>query len=346
MTTQTSKAAFYSGHRSFRVEEVTPTPPGPGEVQVEVAFCGVCGTDMHVFHGDMDARVTTNRVIGHEMSGTIAALGQDVDHLEIGQKVVVRPLAHCGACPGCKAGYSHICHNLKFLGLDTEGAFQQKWTVPAHTIHKLPESIDLKRAALVEPLAVACHDVRRSRLVPGETALVIGGGPIGVLIGMVAKEAGAEVVVAEINDNRLAIAEKLGLETLNPKNGPVDAAIKLRTDGKGADVVFEVSGSQAGVETMTAAASTRGRIVMVAINNKKPPVDLFQFFWRELEMVGARVYEPEDYDRAIALIESDALDLATLITDVRELDDIESAFAALDGNPIAMKTLIRVGAGQ
>ncbi|WP_108461580.1 zinc-dependent alcohol dehydrogenase [Devosia naphthalenivorans] len=344
MTAHSIKAAFYTGEKSFRVEEITAAVPGAGEVQIDVAFCGVCGTDMHVFHGDMDARVTTHRVIGHEMSGTISALGEGASGFAVGQRVVVRPLAHCGACPACEAGHSHICHNLKFLGLDTNGAFQEKWSVPAYTVHALPEGIDLKLAALIEPLAVACHDVRRARLVSGETALVIGGGPIGMLIAMVAKHVGAEVAVAEINENRLSIAKKLGLGALNPKDGPVEVAIKTQTRGKGADVVFEVSGSQAGVETMTAAAATRGRIVMVAINNKKPPVDLFQFFWRELEMLGARVYEPEDYEQAIGLLARGAIDVGALITDIRALDDIEQAFAGLHGNSIAMKTLIRVGA--
>lgn len=346
MTNHTSKAAYYTGQKSFRVEDVAPTAPGFGEVLIDVAFCGVCGTDMHVYHGDMDGRVTTHRVIGHEMSGVLAALGEGVERLQVGQRVVVRPLTHCGDCPACRAGHTHICHKLKFLGLDADGAFQQKWTVPGHTIHVLPDGIDLKLAALIEPLAVACHDVRRSRLVAGETALVIGGGPIGMLIALVARHAGADVVIAEISEHRLGVARGLGLATHDPKDGPVDAAIKTRTDGKGADVVFEVSGSRAGVEAMTAAAATRGRIVMVAINNTRPPVDLFQFFWRELEMLGARVYEPADYDQAIALVAANTLDLAPLITDIRDLEDIEQAFAGLDGSSLAMKTLINVGGSR
>lgn len=346
MTSHTSKAAFYTGGKSFRLENVTPVTPGPRQVQIEVAFCGVCGTDMHVFHGDMDARVTTHRIIGHEMSGVLSAVGEGVTHLRVGQRVVVRPLDHCGECPACKAGHTHICHNLKFLGLDTDGAFQQKWTVPAHTVHVCPDDMDLKVAAMIEPLAVACHDVRRARLAAGETVLVIGGGPIGMLIAMVSRHLGADVTVAEINENRLSMARKLGLGTHNPKDGPVDEAVLARTAGKGADVVFEVSGSQAGVEAMTAAAATRGRIVMVAINNKKPPVDLFRFFWRELEMLGARVYEPEDYERAIELLAGKFLEVETLITDIKSLEEIGQAFSDLDGNPTAMKTLVRVGSVQ
>lgn len=334
-------AAFYLGDRRFGVETVASAPPAAGEVEIDVAYCGICGTDMHVFHGNMDARVGRRRVIGHEMSGTVRALGGGVSGLGVGDKVVVRPLVHCGHCPACRAGYSHICHNLKFLGLDSDGAFQQRWCVPAHTVHRLPADMPLDHAALIEPLAVACHDVRMSRLAAGETALVIGGGPIGTLVGMVARHRGGRVLVSEINPHRQAMSRGLGFDVLDPAQLDLANEIDERTAGKGADVVFEVSGSQAGADAMTAVAAARGRIVMVAIHAQKRQVDLFRFFWRELEMIGTRVYEPQDYDDAIGLIASGAIDAASLITDVRPLERIQEAFEALDANPVAMKSLIR-----
>jgi (R,R)-butanediol dehydrogenase/meso-butanediol dehydrogenase/diacetyl reductase len=342
----TLRAATYRGARRFTLDACRPTPPGPGEVEVAVAYAGICGTDLHVYAGHMDARVGTSRVIGHEMSGTVARLGEGVSHLAVGQAVVVRPLRACGACPACREGYAHICHTLKFMGLDTDGAFQERWTVPAETLHAIPEGVPLDHAALVEPLAVAVHDVRRARLQAGETALVVGGGPIGMLIALVAREAGAEVIVSEIAPRRRAFAEDLGLATVDPAAVEIGPEIAARTGGKGADVVFEVSGSQAGVDAMTAAAATRGRIVMVAIHATKPQVDLFRFFWRELEMVGARVYEPADYDAAIALLAEGRIPAATLITDVCDLSEIEAAFAALKENPVAMKTLLKIGRDQ
>ena len=197
MSPQTMNAAIYRGDKKFTVEQKPIPTPGKGEVAVRIAFCGICGTDMHVYHGHMDARVGFERVIGHEMSGTVAAVGADVDGFAAGQPVVVRPLDHCGACPACDAGHQHVCHNLKFLGLDSDGALQQRWTVPLFTVHKLPAALSLRDAALVEPVAVACHDVARSRVVAGEDVLVIGGGPIGILIAMVAKEKGADVNVED-----------------------------------------------------------------------------------------------------------------------------------------------------
>ncbi|WP_171227983.1 zinc-binding dehydrogenase [Ruegeria sp. HKCCA4008] len=343
MTTQTISAAYYRGNKSFAVVQAAATAPGPGEVAIRVAYCGICGTDMHVYHGNMDARVGLNRVIGHEMSGVVEAVGEGVDTIKPGQKVVVRPLDHCGECPACKRGHQHICQNLKFLGLDTDGAMQEIWTVPAHTLHVLPDDLRMDHAALIEPVAVACHDVRLSGLQPGEDVVVIGGGPIGILVAMVARDAGGKVVISEVNPNRLAIAEKLGFDTINPIETDLVSKINARTGDKGADVVFEVSGTQPGVDAMTAVAATRARIVMVAIHAQKPQIDLFQFFWRELQLIGARVYEPEDYEKAIAVVASGGVDADVVITDVSPLSDIQAAFEALDRSPTAMKSLIEVG---
>ncbi len=337
-------AAFYRGDHRFSVETIDAAPPATGEVAVRIAYCGICGTDMHVFHGNMDARIGFERVIGHEMSGTIDAVGAGVDGLAKGQKVVVRPLDHCGDCPACDAGHQHICHNLKFLGLDTHGAFQEIWTVPAHTIHTLPDDMRLDHAALIEPVAVACHDVRLSGLTKGEDAVIIGGGPIGVLVAAVARAAGGNVIISEVNENRLAIATKMGFDTVNPAKEDLVETIQKRTGNKGADVVFEVSGSQPGVDAMTAVAAVRARIVMVAIHAQKPQIDMFQFFWRELELKGARVYEPQDYDKAIQLVAGGEIDAETIITDVAPLADIQKAFEALDASPTALKSLIKLGA--
>lgn len=336
------KAAYFTGDKSFEIRRIEARPPASGEVQIDIAFCGICGTDMHIFHGAMAERLGGARVIGHEMSGTVAAIGPDVDMVSVGRKVVVRPLDHCGDCPACAAGHEHICHNLKFLGIDTDGGFQEKWTVPAHTVHVLPDTLPLDQAALIEPLAVACHDVARGKTAKGENALVIGGGPIGILVAMAARSRGANVILSEVNPHRLEIAARLGFDTVNPAESDLAETVRSKTGGKGADVVFEVSGSQAGVDAMTTAIAVRGRIVMVAIHPTAPRVDLFQFFWRELELFGARVYRPEDYETAIAMIAAGEIDTSSMITNISALEDIQSAFEALESSPTAMKSLIRV----
>jgi len=335
------QAAYYTGNKTFSLENKASVDPGADEVEINVAYCGICGTDLHVYLGHMDARIGDHRIIGHEMSGVVNAIGNNVSNVAIGDHVVVRPLDACGKCPACQRGHQHICQNLDFLGLDTDGAFQEKWTVPSHTLHKLPATLPLEHAALIEPTAVACHDVRRGRVQAGEDVLVIGGGPIGMLVAMAAKNAGANVTVSEINTHRLAMAEKLGISTINPSEVDAAKTILNNTSSKGADVVFEVSGTQPGVDLMTAAVAARGRVVMVAIHASKPEVDLFQFFWKEIEMLGARVYEPEDYDEAIELVANGGIDAKALITGIKSLHEIGDAFESLTSSPTAMKTLIK-----
>ena len=333
-------AAFFEGNRTFRVGESVSVEPKAGQVQIQVAFCGICGTDLHLFHGAMAHRLTLPHVMGHEMSGTIVAVGDGVKGWSAGDRVTVRPLDPCGRCPACAAGHSHICHNLKFIGIDTPGALQGLWTVPAHTLHRLPDSLALREGAMVEPVSVACHDVRMSELKDGEFAAVIGGGPIGILVALVAQTRGARVVMAEVNPFRIQLARDLGIDAIDPREVDFPGLVNERTGGAGADVVFEVSGSQAGADTMAKLPRTRGRIVVVAIFGEAPKVDLFRFFWRELRLAGARVYEPEDFDYAIHLAASAKLPLARLVTDVLPLGRLEEAMHRMERGGDCMKILV------
>jgi 2-desacetyl-2-hydroxyethyl bacteriochlorophyllide A dehydrogenase len=334
-------AAEYTGDRTITVEEREPEPLRPGEVRIAVAYVGICGTDLHVFHGDMDARVTTPATIGHEMSGTIAELGPEVEGWAVGDAVTVMPLDWDGTCPACLAGNRHICQNLDFVGIDSPGALQQLWNVPASTLVRLPEGVSLRDAALVEPVAVAVHDVRRSELAPGDKAVVIGAGPIGVLIATVAAAFGAEVVVAEIDPNRRAAAEEMGLRTLDPSAVDQVAWVEEWTGGAGADVVFEVSGAAAAVLGATSLAKVRGTLVVVAIHSQPRPIDLHRLFWRELRILGARVYERRDFERAIELVAEGAIPADRLITRVVPLPEVASAFETLEAGR-AMKILVEV----
>ena len=334
------RAALYAGSGTIVIDDRPAVAPGAGEVQLEVAYTGICGTDLHILHGAMDRRVTLPQTIGHEMSGRVAALGAGVDGLTVGQPVTVMPLDWCGTCPACQAGHRHICHRLNFIGIDSPGAMQQRWTVPANVVVPLPPALALTHAALVEPTAVAVHDVRRAQLRAGEHAVVVGGGPVGVLIALVARSIGAHVIMLELDQHRRAIAEQLGLTTLDPARQDVTAAIDDWTGGAGTAVAFEVSGSAAGLDTAVQLLAVRGRLVLVGIHNQPRPVDLFRLFWRELTITGARVYERTDYDTAIELLTEGTVPADALITRIEPLDNAAAAFEALDGGGNVMKVLV------
>lgn len=333
------RAATYIGNGTVEITTRDPHAPGAGEVQIEVAYTGICGTDLHVLHGSMDARVTLPAVLGHEMSGRIAAVGDGVEDWTVGDPVTVMPLDWCGRCPACRAGHQHICQNLDFIGIDSPGSLQGRWNVPAHVLVRLPESLRLDHAALVEPVAVSVHDVRRSELRPGEKAVVIGGGPIGVLIATTARHLGADVVVVELDAGRRRMIQELGFDVLDPSAQDQVEWVEEWTGGAGADVVFEVSGAAAAVLGATALAKVRGRLVVVAIHPQPRPVDLQRVFWRELTIVGARVYERADFETAVDMLAAGAVPAEQLITAILPLAETADAFDKLASGQ-AMKVLI------
>ncbi|MFS0733911.1 alcohol dehydrogenase catalytic domain-containing protein [Microbacterium sp. 1P10UB] len=337
------RALHYVSARTVNPVDVEPQDPEPGQVQVRVAYAGLCGTDLHIFHGDMDARVQHPLIFGHEMSGVVTALGVGVDGWAEGDRVTVMPLAWDGTCPACLAGNEHICQNLDFIGIDSPGALQELWNVPADTLVRLPKDLPLREGALVEPVAVAVHDVRRSELSAGDKAVVIGGGPIGVLIASVARHVGAEVVVIEPDAGRRASIDELGFPTLDPTAVDQTAAVEDWTQGAGADVVFEVSGAAAAVRGMTALAKVRGTIVVVAIHSQPREIDLQRVFWRELRLLGARVYQRQDFETAVDLLAGGrAIPTDALITDVVPLERTGDAFTTLEAGQ-ALKLLVAVG---
>jgi (R,R)-butanediol dehydrogenase / meso-butanediol dehydrogenase / diacetyl reductase len=338
--TTSGRGVFYVGDGRIVVGEAVSEPPGDGEVEVAVAYVGICGTDLHVLHGTMDHRVTLPQLIGHEMSGVVAGVGAGVEGIALGAKVVVRPLVSCGACPACEDGHRHICHRLVFLGIDAPGALQDRWTVPADLIHEVPPAVPLHTAALVEPLAVACHDIRRAELEAGDVVMVFGAGPVGLLIALLARHVGARVMITDVNPARLAVAGGLGLKVVAPEE--LDGAVAEATGERGADVVFEVSGSAPAIAQATGLLRTRGRLVIVGIHSEPHEVDLFRVFWRELHLLGARVYEPEDFEEAIRLVAAEALPLDQLITSVVPVDRIGEAFDELRSGGKALKILAEV----
>lgn len=332
-------AALYAGNQTFRLEQRQPRPPGPGEVRLDVAYVGICGTDLHIKHGAMDGRVAVPAVIGHEMSGTVAAAGVGV-RWSPGDRVTVMPLGWCGRCPACAAGHRHVCQNLVFSGIDSDGAMQQSWTVPERLLVRLPPGLGLESGALAEPVSVAVHDVRRAAVARGERVLVVGGGPIGLLIACVAAAEGAEVVVSEPNRHRRSVAARLGFRAVDPSADDLAATLDQWTAGAGVDAAFEVSGSIAGLQAATHALRVRGRLVVVAIHSGPVPVDLHRVFWRELELIGARVYERRDFERAVTLLAESAIPAAELISAVEPLGRTAEAFEALESGARVVKVLI------
>ncbi|TQJ92762.1 zinc-binding dehydrogenase [Streptomyces sp. SLBN-31] len=333
-------AVRYLSARALDTAPAESPSPGPGEMEIAPAYVGICGTDLHIFHGDMDARVAVPAVLGHEMSGRIVRVGAGVEGWAPGDAVTVMPLRWDDSCPACLAGHQHICQHLDFIGIDSPGAMQQRWTVPASTLVRLPDSLPLDRAALVEPTAVAVHDVGRAQVRDGEKTVVVGGGPVGILIALVARAAGADVRVIELSPHRRRLAEELGLATWDPGADDLPELVRQWTGEAGADVAFEVSGAQGGVDTAVEVLGVRGRLCLVAIHPRPREVNLHRFFWRELTLVGARLYDRSDFEKAVTLVADGTIPAERLISKVVPLTQAPAAFEALEAGGDVMKILV------
>ena len=180
------KACVYADLETVEVHDIPKPVAAPDEALIKVSRAGICGTDLHIYLGHMDQRVTKPLVMGHEMCGELVEI-PDGSGPEVGDRVVVEPTVFCGKCAACKRGNTHVCQNLNFLGIDSPGAFQEFWNVPVDRLHAIPQSLSDNAAAMIEPLAVAVHDVRRAPVELGDQAVVIGGGPIGLLVAHAAR---------------------------------------------------------------------------------------------------------------------------------------------------------------
>src|SRR5262250_487096 len=214
------RASHYHGNRTFRTAPATIPVPKNGEVLLRVRRVGICGTDLHIFQGHLDHRVPKGGVIGHETFGEVVE-AHGASGFTSGDRVVVEPVVCCGACRACRMGASYLCYQLKVLGVDLPGGMREYYPVPTDHLLKVPDTLSDDAAAVIEPLAVATHDVTRAGVKRGDRVLVFGGGPIGTLIGLVCRDRGADVVVAEINDFRLGLLGTLGLPTLAPGRDPI-----------------------------------------------------------------------------------------------------------------------------
>jgi len=332
------RAAFYQGSRTFTTGEVPVPAPRPGEALLRVRRVGICGTDLHIFQGHLDHRVPKGGVIGHEVLAEVveAPAGSGVAR---GDRVVFEPLWFCGTCRACAMGASYLCYALKIIGVELPGGMREYCTVPAARLLKVPATLADDHAAMIEPLAVATHDVRRAQVQAGDAVLVFGGGPIGALIALVARTRGARVAVVEVNPFRIGLLESLGLETV----GPDIDVVRFTNDwtgGTGVDIAFEVTGNPAAARLVTDVVRVWGTISIVAIHAEPIPVNLYPMFARELVMHGSRLYAREDWEEAIRLAASGGVPVAPLVSRTIRLEELQRGMEqALAGGPV-MKVLV------
>jgi 2-desacetyl-2-hydroxyethyl bacteriochlorophyllide A dehydrogenase len=337
------RASYYHGDRTFKTGPAPMPAPQAGEALLRVRRVGICGTDLHIYQGHLDHRVPKGGIIGHETFAEIAEAPAG-SGFAVGDRVVVEPLRVCGECRACRMGASYICYRLQVLGVDAPGGMQEYWAVPAARLLKVPASLTDDHAALMEPLAIATHDVTRAQVKSGDAVVVLGGGPIGCLIALVARHRGARILVSELNPFRIDLLKGMGLEVFRPdpaaSGQDLIRAVNEWTGGDGADVAFEVTGNAAAVRLVTDLVRVWGAISVVAIHAEPMLVNLYPMFARELTMHGSRLYAREDWEEAIQLASTGAVPVGPLVSRRIPLEDLQKGMEeALAGGPV-MKVLV------
>ena len=338
------RAAVWYGAKDVRVEDVPVRPPGPGEVTIEVAYCGICGSDLHEYAdgphavpvGDPhpESGVAAPLVLGHEFCGTVTEVGGDVTGVTPGDRVAVEPHYRCGSCPRCLAGEYNICRHFGFAGLMGHGGLAEHATVPAYMVHRLPEQVSLEQAAVFEPAAVALHAVRRAAIRPGETVAVLGLGPIGLLVTQFAAYRGAgRIVAADRSAARRQLALRLGA-------ADTGAALADVVGGEGADVVFEAVGSEETLRACLAAGRRGGRVMFLGLAGTVR-LDAFALVNNEQTIMTSVGYR-DAYPALIRMVGEEGMDLAGIVTSTIALEHVvRDGFEALLRGEEQVKVLVR-----
>lgn len=337
-------AAKLENKEQLVIKEIEKPILRNGEALIKVLYAGVCGSDVTVYSGKHPT-ATFPVVLGHEILGIIEDIRSDKPiQFKIGDRVTVDPLISCGVCEACRKGFYHVCKELKLLGIHEDGGYAQYTKASIDKLVKVSDKLPDQIAALAEPFAVGFHVLSRSELKLGDMALVIGAGPIGLIIAIAAKAAGASrVVISEINEKRLDLAKVLGFETINPREVDVMSDINEITDGNGFDVVYEVSGSKAGILLTTSACKIRGTIVPLSLSGLPVEFELGKVSFKEMRVIGTRVYPYMDFVNGVKLLErmSDEYDLNMLISDILPLQEAQKAIDSMISGANVSKILIK-----
>ncbi|MCC6314418.1 MAG: zinc-dependent alcohol dehydrogenase family protein [Thermomicrobiales bacterium] len=333
------RAAVFCEPGIVKVEDRVAPVAGPGEVLLEVNACGVCGTDRHVYEGSYPARFPV--IPGHEFAGTVAAVGAGVTAFAKGDRIAVDPNIPCSKCRFCRAGLVHFCTDQRAIGLQIDGGFAPMASVPESQAYKLPDSVTLDQAAMVEPLACAVHGIDRARIQPGASVAILGAGAIGLLMIQLARAAGAStIVVSEPRESRRRLAVEFGADvTVDPRAESVEEILRHETEF-GVDVAIEAVGLPTTARQAFDLVRPAGTVLIFGCCDPNDEISVrpYDIYRRELTVVGTFV-NPFTTDRAIKMLASGQVKVEPLFSHRLGVDQMEQAMA-LHGSGESIKILI------
>jgi (R,R)-butanediol dehydrogenase / meso-butanediol dehydrogenase / diacetyl reductase len=335
------KAIVFDGSSTPDIRDVPVPEPDGSECLLRVLRGGICGTDLSILSGK-HPRATAPLVLGHEVAARVVTPDAAGTVAE-GELVTVEPIISCGRCVACRSGFPHVCQALRLYGIDVDGGFAEYMVASADRVVRAPKSMSPDTLVLAEPLAVAVHAVRISRVRFGDRICVIGGGPIGLMVAMVAAETTPfPVLISEPQAQRRAVAESLGFPALDPTQESLEDRVLGHAGERMMDVVFETAGSQPAVLSSTRILRPRGTLVQVSIPKDERAFNLVDLTFKELVVRGVRVYEPFDFQYALELLQRNGDRFSRFLSDPFELDDAVAAFDAARAGDQGLRICFRI----
>ena len=337
------KAAVFYKENDLRLENIPVPEPKAGEVLIKVKACGICGTDVHIFHGDEGAAATpAGTVLGHEFSGVVEKIGDCVAGISVGDKVCVDPNKLCNECYYCKNGIGHFCENMIGIGTTVNGGFAEYCCVPQSQVYKVAEKTSFEKAAMAEPVACCLHGIDMCDIKVGETVLVIGGGMIGLIMLQLAKLSGAgKLILLEPVAEKRVLGYKLGADLcINPLEENVEAVLGAHNVGR-ISTVIECAGLPSTMRQAISLAGKKSTVMLFGLTkpNDEIPVKPFEIFKKEV-VIKASFINPYTQRRAVDLIDSGKIDVSSMVYRKISLEELSEALA--DGSLRAKGKLIVV----
>lgn len=326
------------------VEAPSAESLGRHQVLINVKRIGICGSEIHSYHG-LHPATFYPVVQGHEYSGIVIAAGEDVSVCKAGDKVTARPQLVCGECGPCRRGQYNVCENLRVQAFQADGAAQDYFVVDDDRVVRLPDDMSLDYGAMVEPCAVGAHSTARAGDLKGKNVVVSGAGTIGNLVAQFAKARGAKkILITDVSDFRLGKARECGIEnTLNVTRTPLKDYVKEFFGDEGYQVGFEVAGVESSIRSLMETIEKGSTIVVVAVFAKDPELSMFYLGEHELTLVGTMMYRHEDYLKAVECISEGSVNLKPLISNRFSFEQYDEAYKFIDNsNGTSMKTIIEL----
>jgi threonine dehydrogenase-like Zn-dependent dehydrogenase len=336
------RAVVTSGQGVMEVVDVpAPGDPGPGEVIVRPEAVGICGSDFHFFLGELGDGSEFPNVQGHEVGATVEAVGPDcVRGLTAGDAVALHPLSSCGHCYPCRIGRGNVCDNFSLIGIHEDGGLQELLRIPEAQVFPTSERRP-EIAALAEPLSIAVRAVDRARIEAGEHVVVLGAGPIGQALTLLAQARGASVLLIDRLQGRLDIGAGMGAEVLPWSDDVVELAREW-SGGEGSEVVMDATGVPDAIRAGVDAAASAGRVVIVGMSHHDVPLRVFTFTEKELDVLGVSCCQEHDFAEAVSFVEANSARLESLITHEFPFERAPEALRwAMEHPGEAMKVIIK-----